>query len=393
MDYKKPKLIKLLILVFLILFPFGQLLSLKKTLFGIDVNILPIDFVAGTAWLIVLAGIKKRSQLLNSIIAVCLVFAFTYLISVVLFGFPLVARGSLYLIRFIAYLGFFYAVYLSVVKENDKKLLLKFLLTACGLVAVFGWLQYLNYPDLRSLYYIGWDDHLFRLVGTYLDPGFTSLILVFGLIISLANYLKKKSSLYLILTAFFLISIAFTYARAAYLALVAGLFVLTKIKKSIYKIITIGFIFLILIAILPRPEGYGVRLERTHSIIAKFTNYSETLMIFKKQPLFGVGFNNICMARLIYLNDANPQSHACNGSDSSLLFLLASSGVVGTVVFLRFLYGAYTEASDDLYGLVFRSSALAVCVHSLFVNSLFYPWVMGYLAILMGISLKRQRTP
>jgi len=35
------------------------------------------------------------------------------------------------------------------------------------------------------------------------------------------------------------------------------------------------------------------------------------------------------------------------------------------------------------------ATLMAILVHSLFVNSLFYPWVMGYLALLGGVALKK----
>lgn len=393
MGNKKSKLVKVLILVFLVLFPFGQLLSLRTVFFGTEVNIHPIDIVVGTISLIVITGKLKRTALLNSILTTCLVFAFAYLLSIALFGFPFVLRGGLYLLRLFAYMIFLYAIYLLAADEKDKKLIFSSLIVVSALVAIFGWYQYLFYPDLRSLYFLGWDDHLYRLVGTFLDPGFTSLILVFGFIMSFAQYLKKKVRYYLILAGFFLISIAFTYARAAYLALIGGIIILSKRNISIFKTTSIIIAFLLIIAILPRPEGYGVRLERTHSIFAKLENYSETIKIFKMQPVFGVGFNNICLARAYYLKDTNPDSHACNGSDSSLLFLLATSGLVGTAVFLKFIYSTCKQISKNYYGFVFSALALAVGIHSLFVNSLFYPWVMGYLAILLGISLKRKRLP
>jgi hypothetical protein len=36
---------------------------------------------------------------------------------------------------------------------------------------------------------------------------------------------------------------------------------------------------------------------------------------------------------------------------------------------------------------VFLLSAVALFVHSLFSNSLFYPWIMGYIIILLALSL------
>ena len=42
-----------------------------------------------------------------------------------------------------------------------------------SLIIWFGILQYALVPDLRSLHILGWDDHLNRLAGSFLDPNFT----------------------------------------------------------------------------------------------------------------------------------------------------------------------------------------------------------------------------
>ena len=78
-------------------------------------------------------------------------------------------------------------------------------------------------------------------------------------------------------------------------------------------------IFGISVILLPRPSSEGVQLERTQSIYGRFRSYEQGLTILKTNPLFGIGFNNYCYARQIILGTNDLASHACSGSDSSVL--------------------------------------------------------------------------
>ena len=257
-------------------------------------------------------------------------------------------------------------------------------------VAVFGWIQYFLYPDVRALYAWGWDDHFLRLVGTFLDPTFTSIFGVFGFILSLTFYLERKRKLYLALIIFFLLTTAFTYARAGYLAIMAGTLAVTFIKRELKTAAVLILMLLAILMFLPGGASEGVQLARTKSIFARFGNYSEAITIFKQSPLFGVGYNNFCLARRVYLKDSEFPSHSCSGSDSSLLLVLATTGVLGLMSFGKMVLEIFRRTSKNIYGTAFTAVAVALAVHGAFANSYFYPWVLGFLAILLGIAIKEK---
>ncbi|MDP2946758.1 MAG: O-antigen ligase family protein [Nanoarchaeota archaeon] len=350
---------QIILFAFLILFPFGQIIKIG--------SLNPIDIVVCLGAITAIVKRYKYSKYFNDFLIAAI---FSYLLSIFIFKNSQVFIGLLYLVRLTAYFYF----YIFVSHFKDKKLLLNSLLAISFFSALFGWIQYFFYPDLTSLKFLGWDDHLYRLVGTYLDPGFTSLIIVFGAVLS---FVKKK---YLLL-AFFIATLAFTYSRAGYLALVVSLFLASFLFKRFKVFLIVLTCFLIIVFLLPRPAGEGVNLARTYSISSRITNYRETFEIFKKSPVFGVGFNNICLARNIYLKDIDSASHSCSGSDSSLLLILATTGIVGFMVFVRSVSKILFTLKRGFYTKVFLVLLSAVFVHSFFVNSLFYPWVMGYLAI------------
>ena len=350
---------QIILFAFLILFPFGQIIKIG--------SLNPIDIIVCLGAITAIIKRYKYPKYFNDFLMVAI---FSYLLSIFIFKNSQVFVGLLYLVRLAAY--FYFYIFLSNFK--DKKLLFNSLLAISFFSALFGWFQYFFYPDLTSLKYIGWDDHLFRLVGTYLDPGFTSLIIVFG---GVTSFVKKK---YLLL-AFFAVTLAFTYSRAGYLALAVSFFLASFLFKRFKMFLIILTCFLVVIFLLPKPGGEGINLTRTYSISSRINNYKETFEIFKKSPVFGVGFNNICLAKAIYLKNVNSGSHSCSGSDSSLLLILATTGIVGFIIFVNSISKVLFALKRGFYTKVFLVLLSAVFVHSFFVNSLFYPWIMGFLAI------------
>lgn len=151
--------------------------------------------------------------------------------------------------------------------------------------------------------------------------------------------------------------------------------------KNIKRIVFLLSSFLIIL-FLPRNIGEGTTLTRTVSIQNKFTDFSSSLYIIKSSPIFGVGFNNLCNAKQNILPIyTNPESHSCSGVDSSILFVLATSGTIGLFFFVKFLLSV---KSNYLLNLSF----VAVLIHSTFTNTLFYPHVMFWLFVLLGVNNK-----
>ena len=388
----KERLYKRLIFVYLVLFPFGQILRTSISLYGRNIRLHPVDFVALIIFLLWIFEKSRRPKIYTWIKALVVTSVFSLLFSLSLFQLEEIYVGAMYLVRVFAYISVFLISW-DVVREKAqlKSNLFMSLIAVSLATAIFGWIQYFLYPDLRSLAAYGWDDHYFRLIGTFLDPGFTSIILVFGLIATLAKYHRVKSKRLVFLSAFFLITIAFTYSRAAYLATLGGLLTLLYLKGKIRVFLVSVVVFILSILILPKPGGEGVNLGRTTSIFARVANYSETLQIFKKSPVFGVGFNNLCIYRERYLGYLSTDAHSCGGADSSLLFILAVTGILGLFVFAGLAIYLVKNVSSNTFGLTLLASMSAVFIHSFFHNSLFYPWVMGYFAILSAIGLKKSK--
>jgi len=381
---------KSLLFLYLVLFPFGQLVRLPLKLEEFpEVNFYLIDLLVGLLGIIgasrgVRALKKKKLPVLAGPMLIFLGITGLSLLLNPYFQEKEILVGGLYWLRLAAYFGFYLLISLS--GWSDWSNLSDLLLVCGGAVAVFGLVQYFFWPDLTSLKYIGWDPHYYRLTGAFLDPNFTGIILVLTIILLIKN-LKKHSACYLLLAICYL-SLALTYSRASWLAFLGGVgswFWLKGGKKGIKFIIFIIVIITITAIVLPRGKGgEGVRLERTASVKSRLRSWQQALTIAKDHPLLGVGFNTYRYTQKKYgfLGEDWQTSHSGAGADNSFLFVLATSGILGLVGLLGLL-GKILVLSFRKSPLVF-ASLVAVLIHCLFNNTLFYPWIMGWLAIILG---------
>ncbi len=384
--FSKRFAVSSLIFWYLILFPFGQLPKLIFQFLGFPYQFHIADFLALGILLINLP--LKFSRYAKNLI---LIFVCSWIFSLTTFGKNSINPGGLYLVRFISYLGFFYIIYDLVCRKIlQKYILVKSLIGICVAMGILGWIQLLVVPDLTTLYLLGWDDHYYRLVSTFLDPAFTGVILLIGSWVSYKYYLFAKNLRYLIITIFLALTIIPTYSRATYLAALV-LIILSFLKNKIRKIHAFLFIlvFVSILILIPKPLGEGGNLLRTKSMQLKLENSYVALQIIKSNPMFGVGFNNICIAKqnLGFKNDSH---NACSGIDNSILFILATTGISGLLVFIGFIFEVIKNTSKNYLGQIFLGTLIVVFVHGQFTNTFFYPWVMGSLALLGGISRTKE---
>jgi len=240
---------------------------------------------------------------------------------------------------------------------------------------VFGYIQYFIWPNLTAMISQNWDPHLYRLVGAYYDPTFTGIIFLFILLYTCFSNIKYKN----VFLAVIYIAIALTYSRSTLFAFLVVFSYISYVKKSKQIFIYSLLIFLSTIIVLPRMPGEGTKLERTSSILAKIQNYREGINYFSQNPIIGIGYNNI--PKLNYKN--NVLSHSNSGFDSSLLTIAITTGIFGLLFLISGLFYEFIHA--DIF---YQSLLLSLLIHSLFANSLFYPYVLLLLAILKSKTQK-----
>ena len=383
-------IIRLLFLLFLV-FPFGQLFKLSILP---SVNLHALDLVCLLLSLSFVFSIKssyKWPALTKPLVSFWILAAFSWIVAATNYGFRESLTALLYLLRFIVYSSLYFVVDWMLKKEKDlQEKLVSGLLVVGASISIFGLLQYLFYPDIRALKEFGWDPHLYRLFGTFIDPAFTGILIVFYLLLLLSLALNRGfKKIYIPQLLIGLSALYLTYSRASYLAFLAGLTAILITKGKIKVLLICASLFVALLFLLPRTEGIGTRLERVSTIAMRLENYKETLSVISKTPLFGVGFNFYR-----YAAGKNLDTHSGAGAVSSLLFVFATTGIVGLLVYLglwfKILYQAWPGRKSE-QGVALFSSALAVIVHSTFSNTLFYPWVLVWLGILMGLQIKERK--
>ena len=309
-----------------------------------------------------------------------------------------VATGGLYLFRWIAYAGIYAVVIQGFVPAFQWTRGLLWVGVGAGAA---GLLQYMFYPDLRNLMYLGWDPHYYRLVSVFFDPNFAGIILVLAVLLSLHLWRLKKHPWIFSVALLEGIAVILTYSRSSYLALVVGLTVyVSSIKRRARTALWTVLILLLIFVYVPKPGGDTLRLDRMASTTSRIENWAYSAGLFQRSPVTGLGFS---MLRYVGLGDEiwensteGVVSRSGAGIDNSLLFVAASTGIAGLAAYgwlLVRLLRATAARSRTAYATrgVFHAMLAAVIVHSMFVNSLFYPWVMLWLWVLAGVVESEER--
>src|SRR3989344_323790 len=386
-------LLKLLFIIVIFLFSFGEIIRVPFA--GLSIKLIDIGVVALAFYWILLSfknlkKIKIDKRLGFPILIFSVVALLSLLLNARLLNINELFVSSLYLIRWIAYASIIFII--PMFDNSFKKIIIKLLIFIGVVIVVLGYIQYFLYPNLRNLYYLGWDEHLYRLFSAFLDPNFAGafFVLYFLFVLNiLIESLKKQArffSFFLgVISLITLIAIFLTYSRSALLMLIIGSFVFLFLytKKSFAVLIVI--IFLLATTLVPKAyTTEGTNFLRIASSEARLGSAKQAIEIFKESPVFGVGFNAYRYAKNRHgFTFGNwEKSHADAGTDNSFLFLLATTGIVG---FFAHFYMWFKILKINIRSKLLIASATALFVDSLFINSLFYSFLMFWIFSLVGL--------
>ncbi len=308
--------------------------------------------------------------------------------------------ASLYLIRFVMYSLVYKAVRIQF--SQNKRFILASLVSTGLFMLVAGILQYLFYSNLRNLYYLGWDNHLYRLFSTFFDPNFAGafMVLLFLFFCTLfiqtrRKHLEKLSVFFGALLVGALIETFLSFSRSALGMLVVGSFVyFFFLKKIRYFALTIAAIICIYILVSPNASVENTDFLRTASSFARLNSVQTVTQIIIKNPILGVGFDAYRYAQVEYgyRSSVGAQtSHADAGTDNSFLFVFATTGIFGFIsyLFLQFkilkTLSSEFQKKKNLFSILLLSSCIGLYFDSFFINSLFYPSILLWVMVLLGI--------
>lgn len=255
-------------------------------------------------------------------------------------------------------------------------------------VIILGYVQILVVPNFGFMAEFGWDPHSGRMLSTFFDPNFFGMLCVLALGMTM-SYLTTQPygttswNRMLSLTFIALGALILTFSRSSYLAFLVCLFLILTIRM--WRVVVLAIIILGVVGgSIPRVRTRvlgAVRFDTTAR--DRIESWKSTLIIVKANPIIGVGYNAFGPAQLRYGTRQNLESHAAGGSDSSLLFVLATTGVVGLLLYSMFWLVLWFDAlmrykkhpKRRTVALALLAIIPAYIIHSQFVNSLLYPFL------------------
>ena len=384
-------LLKILLIITLLSIPTGEMLRIQLTR---EIGINFIDIAVGVTGFYGIFYLLKNKISISRIELYFLAFIAVGIISLII-NFKNVSNDQFFISALYPLRLLFLFMILPLIRIQDKKFKKKLeaILILDGLIIVIeGIMQFFLYPSLRNLYYLGWDEHLYRLFSTFLDPNFTGVFLILFIVLLIPKARKnlRFGSLAISLS---IAALVLTYSRAALLSfsLVAFLFLFLNKRKYIPIFILILGSVLLVQANTIRSEG--TNLFRTTSTFARIGSFGLAVDIFKAHPILGVGFNSYRYASNKYLNPPLKKeslfpSHGQSAPDNSFLFVLATAGIIGFILYLSFwriLIIKYLRNLRSFDSQVIIFSIIVLFVSSFFVNALFYTPILLWFFSVLGI--------
>lgn len=315
-----------------------------------------------------------------------------------------------YLIRYACYVVIALAVFDDLAwattlnqQTSRLKFWLKVILAASLLMSLSGYLQLLFLPDFAELAKQGWDPHIGRLATAMLDPNYAGAYLAIGLTLAASLLLYASTTqqrlIFLAICATLALAILLTYSRSAYLMAAIGLLVVAAYRAR-WLIFVASIVVIVAFSFVPRFQERVVgalTIDATSSM--RIDNWRHSWAIAQDNQPFGIGYNSYRYAQNYYgITSLETSGNAGAGADSSWLFILATTGVIGLTMYLMFYGSIMLNSANRLLqaSLPAASKALHLAVVAVWIalipaaminNLLFFSWILQLLMVLTGLSL------
>jgi hypothetical protein len=354
------------------------------------------------------SGLVSRSFRLDRIGGIALIFASVGALSAFLaiprFGLDAyeLLVSLAYLARWVVYLGV-YVVMVNVVRADDVTSVWRTLEWTILAFAAFGIIQSIFIPHFAQVVYpdsrvfIDWDEQGHRLVSTVLEPNIAGAMIMVVLLVQLAQ-LAANERVPLWKPFLLFAALVATLSRSSFLGLLIGCGLILAVRGVSRRLMRMGMLLgVVAIAALPKLVEYGRaygKLTVDASAMSRVGSWLKALRVFADNPIIGVGFNTYGYVQEVY--GYTRLGLSTNSTDGGLLFIAVMTGVVGLTLYLTMLALVLRRCRR-----VWRDAALprehralatgvgaatvAVCVHSVFVNSLLTPFVMEPLWVLWAL--------
>jgi hypothetical protein len=356
-----------------------------------------------------LAAARRQRLRLDDTAVLALVFAAIGAISALLaipkFGLTFfeLAFSAAYLLRWLAYFAV-YLVCINFVRREEVLGVWNALQLAVLIFAGFGIVQSIFLPGFAQIVYpsselyLDWDPQGHRLVSTFLDPNFAGALITIALLVLLAmlslGVPVPRWKLLLLFTALLL-----TLSRSSFLAFMVGGLVIASVRGLSRRLWGFGALLaILLLPALPFLIQYGSAFNKFRidaSALTRVVSWLSAIEVFLDNPILGVGFNTYGFVQERYGGSILGQSSF--GLDGGILFIVVMTGVVGGFVYVlmyasvlgrcrRVWRDAGAALEERALCLGVAAASVALVVHSIFLNSLLYPFLMQALWTLWGLA-------
>lgn len=292
--------------------------------------------------------------------------------------------SGFYLVRWAAYLISSVVIFNMLDKKMiGKEKILKALIVSGVLVSLIGFVQLVVFPDFTKLSpELGWDPHKNRLASTFFDPNFVGAYLTICLTIIIDRIFGDKKVRKFDIAAFviMLFALFLTFSRSAWAMFAVVILVYGVFRSKMLLITAFLMCFMVYFAVPRIQTRISGITDPADSASLRIGSWTKAFKIIKDNFWLGVGFNTYRYVQKQYgfLSPDSENLHSGAGSDSSLLFVFATTGLLG--FFLYLISYAYCLVESFLRrrvrGLIVFSVMAGLLVESLFINSLFYPQIL-----------------
>jgi len=267
------------------------------------------------------------------------------------------------------------------------------------ILSILGFVQLILFPDFSFMAQYGWDPHQGRLLSTWYDPNFLGGFLGLAAVIILSRILvflrenKVWREKNIILLSSWIIGLGIvvgalmlTYSRSALLAFLIGVTIVTILISRRTFVLVMIILSLIVISnprLQTRIQG-AIQVDVTASL--RIQSWLQTLDDIDKNPIWGIGYNTIKYQTIV-----PSELNSASGRDSSLLTLWLTGGIIGLGLFIIIIFNSIIKAWQKLsksslertWGVAIIGGWALILVHSMFVNSIFFPHILIFILFLL----------
>lgn len=301
---------------------------------------------------------------------------------------------------------FRFSIYLSAVIVTQNLLLQKFLtkerffsiiFMSALFISVAGFIQLILVPDFTKLDpLLGLDPHKNRLASTFLDPNFAGGYLSLLISIAIGTYLFKQykwtTSKVLLFIVIPVVAMFLTFSRSSWAMLSISIFIYGIFRSRTLLVLSLILIFGAYFAIPRVQTRVSGTTDPADSAAYRFVSWRNASVIAQNNLLYGVGFNTYRYAQRDYgfIEAGESGGNSGAGTDSSFLLVLATTGLLG---FLLFIFPMLISLVDSFFvskNLLVFATFMGLILHSQFVNSLFYPPLLFIWPLLLDFPLTKE---